>query len=96
MISYIYGNRPWTDICCLLCYIDIHHHHLPSQFGNSMDRAHTPALDRRLLALLQPQFTLIFTYHLLHFRLQSASSSFLLPPASSGGSLSRPFICLLR
>ncbi|GIY79127.1 hypothetical protein CEXT_234711 [Caerostris extrusa] len=31
--------------------LDIHHPHLPSQFvrQNSRDRAHTPALDRRLL-----------------------------------------------
>ncbi|GIY96620.1 hypothetical protein CEXT_749541 [Caerostris extrusa] len=31
--------------------LDIHHHHLPSHFvrQNSMDRAHTPALDHRLL-----------------------------------------------
>ncbi|GIY26613.1 hypothetical protein CDAR_593511 [Caerostris darwini] len=31
--------------------LDIHHHHLPSQFvrQNSMDRSHTPVFDRRLL-----------------------------------------------
>ncbi|GIY88088.1 hypothetical protein CEXT_556271 [Caerostris extrusa] len=50
------------DIYCLLCYIDVHHHHLPSQSvrQNNMDWAHTPALDRRLL-VDRPYEILFFT-----------------------------------
>ncbi|GIX97511.1 hypothetical protein CDAR_517451 [Caerostris darwini] len=56
-------RNPTVDWTCTAYYatLDIHHHHLPSQFvrQNSMDRAHTPASDRRLL-LDQPYQVLFF------------------------------------
>ncbi|GIY17288.1 hypothetical protein CDAR_197341 [Caerostris darwini] len=58
MISCIYATRPFTAYYATL---DIHHQHLP----NSMDRAHSLALDRRHL-VDRPYEVLFFPRRLEH------------------------------
>ncbi|GIY08938.1 hypothetical protein CDAR_373641 [Caerostris darwini] len=52
MVSCIYATRASTGLfTAYYAILDIHHHHPPSQFvrQNSIDQAHSPALDCRLL-----------------------------------------------